>query len=258
MTLSIDGLAAVNLVKADGSTPLSSADCVSGETNIFSYDGTLLKFKLVAGGSSVTGASPYLQFGGSNYLDFSFSATLPPTSGWIPVNFGSSSLNTTGANGAISIDAQSGGGSTNLRLETIAIGSTSTLIAVVDGEGPITASENLCGIGIYNSSSTNVYMISQWWNATAALVEEAFYNSPTSKSFDGNQVYGGRGPFWLKLVYSSGTVTSYYSVNGFKWTQINSRSESGYNYWVYGAHEQATLTFGQGGVSCNLYSWSVQ
>jgi hypothetical protein len=188
----------------------------------------------------------------------SFQATLPPASGWTPINFGTSSLNTTGANGAISIDAQSGGGSTNLRLETLAIGSTSTLIAVVDGEGPLTVAENLCGVGIYNSTNTNLYMVSQWWSNSSPIIEESLYTSPTAKTSDGNQVYGGRGPIWFKLVYSSGTVTSSYSVNGYKWTQINSRSDTGYNYWVFGAHEQSTLSTGQGGVSCNLYSWSAQ
>lgn len=56
MTIAVDGLTATSLVKADGSTNLGTADCLNGQTNIFSYDGGLSKFKLMAGGSVASGS----------------------------------------------------------------------------------------------------------------------------------------------------------------------------------------------------------
>jgi hypothetical protein len=65
MTMAVDGLAATSLKKPDGITNLGTGDCLSGYTNIFSYDGTLGAFKLMGGGSSssaVTGGTCTNQF----------------------------------------------------------------------------------------------------------------------------------------------------------------------------------------------------
>lgn len=53
MTIAVDGLAATSLVKADGTSNLVASDCPNGQTNFFSYDGTLGKFKLMGGGKNL-------------------------------------------------------------------------------------------------------------------------------------------------------------------------------------------------------------
>lgn len=96
MTLSIDGLAATNLVHADGASTLSTADCPAGGTNLFSYDGTIGKFKLIGGGAASGGGSGTVTFPNSFWLpgayghSGNFSDTVPWTtpngSGAFPVS----------------------------------------------------------------------------------------------------------------------------------------------------------------------------
>ena len=261
MNLAVDGLSAVNLVKADGATALSTSDCPSGQTNLFSYDGTLGVFKLLGGGAAATGggttiaaAPPYLTVGATNYLmPGMFAVSLPPASGWSTVNFTGATLNTTGQNGALSIDSALTTG-TSLKLETRAIGSTSTLIAAV-GFTPFTGGGSAyCGIGIYGSGSTNVYSNAINSASSSMWVNATHFNSPTSKDFDAGQVTTGGSLTYLKLTYSSGTATAYVSIDGSKWLQLDQRTGyTGYDNWMF-------FTSGStGGISsCMLYSWSVQ
>ncbi len=261
MTLAVDGLPATSLVKADGATALSAADCTSGQTNLFSYDGTLGKFKLLGGGaitggggSSVTFAPPYIQSGGNNYLPFGFQATLPPTSGWTALNFSGATLVTSGRGGAIAITSPLTG-SLNLYSQTLPIGSTATLTGAVGFLSATGGGGTYCGVGIQNPTSGNLYTIAQVVAGAAAFATASLFNSPTSKNFDTAQVESVGSLTLVRMAYSGGTATAYVSTDGgASWFQVDQRTSlTGYTNWVF------TSSGSSGGNSnCTLYSWSAQ
>jgi hypothetical protein len=275
MTLSIDSLAVVNLVKSDGVTTLTPADCASGQTNLFTYDGTLNKFKLLAGGavaggggSSVTFAPPYMVSNGNSYLTFGFEATLPPTTGWTAVNPGSSTFTTSGLNGAISIDSPNStslASSTNIQYQPI--GSTTTLIAAVISSSGGSAStagwvgggQVRCGIGVYNTSATTLGGVGSLFEngAPYAQFSGPNFTNPTTVTFEISGTPYYLVPGFLKVVYNGSTYTTSYSVDGQKYQLMDSqRSFSGGNAWaIYSSGGEGS---GTSTSNCKVLSWSAQ
>lgn len=90
MTLAVDGNSAVNLVKADGATTLGTTDCQGGQTNLFTYDGTLGVFKQLGGGSPTKTVPNKIWLPGAyghsgNYSD-TVLWTVPTASGAFPTS----------------------------------------------------------------------------------------------------------------------------------------------------------------------------
>lgn len=275
MTIAIDGLSAVNLVKSDGSTTLTTADCASGQTNLFSYDGTLGKFKLMGGGAvssggsgggSVTFSPPYMVSGGNSYLPFGFQATLPPTTGWTATNLESGVFTTSGLGGAINL--LSGTGHQSLSIEGQVIGSTTTLTAVIGIAGNVSNSNSkYCAVGILQGSNPNIYGPVLIGNGNATPLQLNVYKWSLPTNVGGPELPSASIPMigpiiWMKVNISGGNVVTSYSNDGFATSyQLISQTQSSlFGTSIVSTDRWGIFSDGDGTntTSCTVYSWRAQ
>lgn len=116
-----------NILTITGSTPADN-ELLAGNSTILTYDGAAFRLP-----TTVTATAPYLTIAGSNYLPFSFLATLPPTTGWTDRNFATATFTTAGLGGAIAITSTVTQNSYNMK--GVAIGATTRLIAAFTCSG---------------------------------------------------------------------------------------------------------------------------
>lgn len=263
-TVDANTLGAKTIKTASGGT-LTDGDIIVGQINRICYDGT--DFRTGGGGTSVAAAAPYVTIAGANYLPFGFAATLPPTSGWTARNFSTATFTTSGLGGAIAITSTTTNNSLNIQGR--AIGSTTTLIAVVAGVPIANGTSNVsrCGVGIQRPAGS-LGEISYGFRAATQTVPPIIgggyrWTNPTTPNTGFTGSTGGMLASWpvtyFRVTLSGGNVAVAFSPTGIDWVDQSSDTQTNVlggaatstDEWIfYGAGD------GTGTARCTLLSWS--
>lgn len=253
-----------------GATSVKSADCVTdpagsyfqpGQAYLLTYNGT--SFCEIHGGStSLQPASPYWLLGTAYYLPFAFLATLPPASGWTATNFTGATFSTTGMGGVVQLQSASSRTNEALNLQVVPRAGTSRLIAAISAAGLSTASVfGACGIGVFNSTSNDGYVLMQQLKTASALLVDAGYSSPTVQTFTGNPILSSvGGVLYGRIDVVGSAVNLSYSTTGSpgSWIPVSSRTlgstgmPASVDSWSFFAEPAGTSP-----VTCSLLSWNV-